>query len=258
MSCLKKVLLENKQRKMKVIITIWSLVASIALADVSIKIDSKGYVTFSSLASPTELSAMSPNPSGASSGGDAGSVYFHHRFTSNDGSDFRVRGLWISVDPDGDGIYTNWTDVSALPTPGSGNPGYYLLRNGVVLSNQVIRNAVCDEVVVLNHSFLGRSFTGGVKWKLETDYSDSIQLTTHTQVKPLRLNEAGQGISIQEYNGEIALVAKGSPNDSFQYSYNLLDWFIFDALSSSEVFVYLNFDEVGQPRKFFRVYRSVS
>lgn len=205
---------------------------------------SDGYVTFSSVSSPTGLTSLTPTQHGWSFTGSAGEVYFHHRFYGN-GEDFRIRKLSFSVDPDGDGVYGGFIDVSSLSTPGT-SPKYILKRNGTTLGATVIRNALCDEVIVLNHNFLGRSFSGGVQWKLETDWPIVIQWTTHAPVAPF------VGASVQDYTGSPFIIADGVTGNVIEYSYDLNTWSTYFTLTRNGVIVIGPAEEAGRPRKFFR------
>lgn len=222
------------------------MLLSAASADPQLKSD--GYVTFVSVANPVDLNSLNSIQHGWSYYGSSGTVYFHHRFHGN-GEDFRIRKLSISVDPDGDGVYTAFVDQSPLPTPGSGNPRFVLKKDGAVLPNATMKNTECDEIIVLNHSFLGRSFSGGVKWKLETDFTDVIEWTTHAPISPF-----SGSLSVQNYIGKLHVVANGTVGDVVEYSYDLATWSDYFTLVNGGITILSPpAVEAGQPRKFFRI-----
>lgn len=210
------------------------------------QLQSDGYVTFTSVANPAGLTPLLSTQHGWSYYGESGNVYFHHRFYGN-GEDFRIRKLSLSSDPDGDGVYGAWIDVSGLPTPGT-NPTYVLKKDGAVVPPTTIRNALCDEVIILNHNFLGRSFSGGVKWKLETDFPDVIEWTTHGPIGPFQNN-----VSIQTYIGKLHVVANGNTGDIVEYSYDLATWSDYSTMPHGGIIILSPpAMEPGKPKKFFR------
>ncbi len=235
------------QMKTRILLAFASvMLLSAASADPQLRSD--GYVTFASVANPTDLNSLTSIQHGWSYYGSSGTVYFHHRFHGN-GEDFRIRKLSMSIDSDGDGVYTAFVDQSPLPTPGSGSPSYILKKDGAVLPNATMKNAVCDEVIILNNSFLGRSFSGGVKWKLETDFPDVIEWTTHAPINPF-----SSSLSIQNYIGKPHVIANGNAGDVVEYSYDLASWSDHFTLENGGITILSPpAVEAGQPRKFFRI-----
>lgn len=226
------------------------MLVSVLLSNVlfaEIVIDTKGFVTFESQ-NLDNLGILTPNKKGFSFPATSGKVYFHHQFSGN-GEDFQILDLLISVDPDGDGIYTDWMSVKTVSTPGSGNPLYVLKRDGITLTGVKISNSVVDEVLVLNHQFLLRTMKGGVKWKLVTAFGEVVQQTTH-EIIPNFSN-----LTIKNYEGEATLFAEGSAGDVVEASYNLINWFEFYSFPSSQIQI-LQLEEFGQPRKFFRIRKA--
>lgn len=211
------------------------------------KINSKGFVTFENQ-SVSNLETLTPNENGFSFPATSGKVYFNHYFASN-GEDFQISDLLLSVDTDGDGIYTDWMSVKTVSTPGSGNPLYVLKRDAVTLTGVTISNSIVDQVIVMNHQFLLRTMKGGVKWKLVTSFGEVVQQTTHEVISPF------SNLTIREYKGEKALFSEGSVGDVVEASYDLKNWFNFYSFPQNHIAI-LQFTELGRPRKFFRIRRS--
>lgn len=230
------------------IIALLGLLLSHVVVHANPEIKSDGYVTFELVADESGLNSLTPVQHGWSYIGSVGTVYMHHRFYASDGSEFLIDKLLSSVDNDGDGAYTAYSDLSGVTTPGT-SPTYILMKDGVKIPNRKIGNAYCDEVIILNQIVGGRSATRGAKWKLETDYPDIVSWTTHAPIQRF----SGK-ISIQNYYGEPYIIIDGNVADAVQYSYDLATWGQYFTLEHGGITILSPpAMEIGKPKKFFRI-----